>query len=205
MDAIAVTLATRGEYVGVAALGTALTREQARELRRYTDLPIVATDNDKAGQAAAERDYWILTDLGHDPLATTLPEGTDPADLVAQKRATRLRAAVRGATPLSLVLLEQAIAEHSRTGRLDRAIRVVSATNPARWAHDIAALAMATGRPKAEIQSALAAHLGTSAAAFQAGSPGSTRAAQAPGTPAALEPAPIGGTPGAPDASGPER
>ncbi len=104
MDAIAVTLATGGEYVGVAALGTALTREQARQLRRYTDVPIVATDNDKAGQAAAERDYWILTDLGHDPLHATLPEGTDPADLVAEPheprdRRTRQRVHVHPAQP----------------------------------------------------------------------------------------------------------
>jgi len=208
MDAIAVTLATAGDYVGIAALGTALTREQARQLRRYTDLPIVATDNDKAGQAAAERDYWILTDLGHDPLHAILPEGTDPADLIAQERATQLTAAVRAATPLSLVLLEQAIAEHSGTGRLDRAIRVVGATNPARWTHDIAAIAVATGMPKIEIQSALAAHLGASAAAFQPGNRRPTRAAQAPATPSAPDPAPapIDGTPAAPDVtSGPDR
>ena len=51
----------------------------------FSDLPIVATDNDRAGQAATERAYWVLAELGHDPLHATLPDGTDPADLLAEE------------------------------------------------------------------------------------------------------------------------
>jgi DNA primase catalytic core len=160
MDAIAITLATQGEYAGVAALGTALTREQARHLRRYTDLPIVATDNDNAGQAAAERAYWILTDLGHDPLHATLPESTDPADLLAEGAPQNLTAVLRSSLPLSRLMLQTATAEHARSGNTDAAIRVIGATNATRWASALVMLARTTGRPVHELQAALASHLG---------------------------------------------
>ncbi len=167
MDAIAVTLATRGEYVGVAALGTALTREQARELRRYTDRPIVATDSDRAGQAASVRDYWILTDLGHDPLHANLSEGSDPADLIAEERREDLPAALRAAIPLSRVMLERAISEYTAPGNIDDAIRIIAASNPSRWSSETDEFAEATGRPVAVLHKALAAHLGLESANAQ--------------------------------------
>ena len=45
--------------------------------------PIVATDADIAGRVAAERDFWLLTPYRLDPRYALLPEGTDPADLLA--------------------------------------------------------------------------------------------------------------------------
>lgn len=164
IDAIAVTVATRGEYVGVAALGTALTREQARQLRRYTDLPIVATDNDKAGQAAAERDFWILTEITDDPLHVALPEGSDPADLVAEQRSQELIAQLRRSRPLSSVVLANAITDETQAGSLDGAIRVIAATSPSRWSSAISSLAETTGRPASQLQSALVSHLGLDSA-----------------------------------------
>ena len=61
MDAIAVTLASGGRYIGVAPLGTSLTDEQASQLAAIGRDPIVATDADIAGRVAAERDFWMLT------------------------------------------------------------------------------------------------------------------------------------------------
>jgi Toprim-like len=49
MDAIAVTLASGGRYIGVAPLGTSLTDEQVGRLARVGNNPIVATDADIAG------------------------------------------------------------------------------------------------------------------------------------------------------------
>jgi DNA primase catalytic core, N-terminal domain/Toprim-like len=49
MDAIAITLAGGGRYIGVAPLGTSLTNEQASQLARLGKTPIVATDADIAG------------------------------------------------------------------------------------------------------------------------------------------------------------
>ena len=83
MDAIAVTLASGGRYIGVAPLGTSLTDEQASQLAAIGKNPIVATDADIAGRVAAERDFWILTAYRLDPRYALLPEGSDPADLLA--------------------------------------------------------------------------------------------------------------------------
>jgi len=78
MDAIAVTLATCGRYIGVAPLGTSLTDEQAHQLAGIGRQPIFATDADLAGRIAAERDFWILSCYRLDPLHARLPAGTQP-------------------------------------------------------------------------------------------------------------------------------
>jgi len=56
MDAIAVTLAGQGAFVGVAPLGTALTEEQTLLLRGGPP-PVIATDADNAGHVAAENTF----------------------------------------------------------------------------------------------------------------------------------------------------
>ena len=159
LDAIAVTLATRGQYVGVAALGTALTREQARELRRYTNLPIVATDNDPAGRAAAERVYWTLTGVGLDPLQATLPDGSDPADLIATGERRELAKALGKATSLTGTMLKAALSDARSLAAFDDAIRVIAAASPERWPVAVAETARITGRPADTIHSALATAL----------------------------------------------
>ena len=106
-DAIAVTRASEGRYVGVAPLGTNLTSEQATQLRGYGVDPIIATDADVAGQVAAQRDYWILTPQLLQPRHADLPEGTDPAELVATGSAPHLVDALDQARPLAEVLIDE--------------------------------------------------------------------------------------------------
>ena len=77
-DALAVTLAGNAAYVGVAPLGTALTDEQARQLATLSTSPIVATDADPAGRAAAERDFWLLAQHGTEPRTAELPQAPTP-------------------------------------------------------------------------------------------------------------------------------
>ena len=67
MDAIALTLTGDGRYIGVAPLGTSLTETQVAQLHSHGQQPIVATDPDQAGQAAAERDFWLLASYNLDP------------------------------------------------------------------------------------------------------------------------------------------
>jgi DNA primase len=99
MDAIAVTFAGGGHYIGVAPRGTSLTDEQAGQLARIGRTPIVATDTDIAGRVAAERDFWMLTPHRLDPRYAQLPEGSDPADLLVRGPAA-LVAALDRALPL---------------------------------------------------------------------------------------------------------
>lgn len=69
-DAIAVTKASGGTVVGCAPLGVALTVAQAEMLTEAAGqggVVLYAADNDRAGQAAAARDYLTLTVEGADP------------------------------------------------------------------------------------------------------------------------------------------
>lgn len=142
MDAIAVTLATSGRYVGVAPLGTSLTDEQAAQLSQLGHrTPIVATDADLAGRVAAERDYWILSPYGHDPRYAELPEGTDPAALLALGRAGTLTAALDNTTPLADELIDERFAHLPAADAALEALRVLAAQPPGHWetgVHDIA-------------------------------------------------------------------
>jgi DNA primase len=136
-DAIAVTLASAGLYLGVAPLGTSLTDEQAAQLAAVGRDPIVATDADLAGQVAAERDFWMLTPHGLDPGFARFPDGLDPADLLAQRGPAALTAAVASGQPAFRSLGDQLLTE-----RLDNlapeqahlaAMRVISARPSRAW------------------------------------------------------------------------
>lgn len=109
LDAIAVTVATAGAYVGVAPLGTSMTTEQAAQLARLGRDPIVATDGDLAGRLAAERDYWLLTPHRLKPRYAIFEEGTDPAGLLVEHGPTPLRAALYEADSLAETLLNERI------------------------------------------------------------------------------------------------
>jgi DNA primase len=64
----------------VASLGTALTEEQARLMRRYAGEVFVAYDGDAAGQKATLRSLDILRDAGLNVKVVTVPDGLDPDD-----------------------------------------------------------------------------------------------------------------------------
>ena len=134
MDAIAVTLATGGTYVGVAPLGTSLTDEQSAQLHQLGHRPpIVAPDADLAGRVAAERDYWILAPYQHDHRFARLPDGTDPADLVANGQTARLVDALTQARPLGKLLVDERFAHLPPAAAALEAVRVVAAQPAARW------------------------------------------------------------------------
>ena len=137
MDAVAVTIASAGLYLGVAPLGTSLTDEQAAQLAAVGRDPIVARDADLAGQVAAERDFWMLTPHGMDPGYARFPDGLDPADLLAQRGPAALTAAVASGQPAFRSLGDQLLTE-----RLDNlgaeqarvaAMRVISARPSRAW------------------------------------------------------------------------
>ena len=95
-----------GSYVGVAPLGTSLTQTQARLLATLHPSPIVATDADPAGRAAAERAYWLLTQHAVSPRSAALPEGTDPADLLHGCGPDALALALSGGHALAQQLID---------------------------------------------------------------------------------------------------
>ena len=66
----------------VASLGTALTINQARLLKRYADKVIISYDADMAGQMATLRGLEILRTAGFDVRVLNIPQGKDPDEYV---------------------------------------------------------------------------------------------------------------------------
>jgi DNA primase len=62
----------------VSPLGTALTPEQAKLLRRYAEQVILAFDADAAGEQATIRGLEVLLGAGFQVRVAALPEGVDP-------------------------------------------------------------------------------------------------------------------------------
>jgi len=76
-----------GMRESVAIMGTALTQEQMAELARAAPLVVLALDADRSGQEAMLRAARAARDRGVDLRVVELPEGADPADLVAAEGA----------------------------------------------------------------------------------------------------------------------
>jgi DNA primase catalytic core len=155
MDAIAVTLASQGRYIGVAPLGTSLTDEQAHQLARNGAQPIVATDADLAGQIAAERDFWMLSCYRLDPLYARLPDGTDPADLLALRGPTALTEALAGAQPLAEQLIHERLKSLPPKHAVLEAARVVAARPSRHWDQGSTAISSRLGVPTVQVRHAL--------------------------------------------------
>jgi DNA primase len=107
-DVIAFHLAERP--VAVATCGTALVDEHLDLLRRFTERIVLAFDSDAAGTSAALRGFDKTMPGDLDLRVGALPEGRDPADLVADGDATELLAAVSASIPLLQFRIEQDLA-----------------------------------------------------------------------------------------------
>lgn len=71
-----------GINTAVASLGTALTAEQARLLKRYVSTVYISYDADTAGARATLRGLDILKNEGLNVRVIKLPEGTDPDEYI---------------------------------------------------------------------------------------------------------------------------
>ena len=88
----AVRLIGAGVESVVAPMGTALTEEQAKLIRRYTDRVYLLYDSDKAGLKATFRSGDELLRQGASVQVVTLPEGEDPDTFVRTNGARGLEA-----------------------------------------------------------------------------------------------------------------
>ncbi len=83
MDVVAITQA--GVTGAVATLGTALTNEQARLLKRYAPEVHLAYDGDEAGQMAIERALGIFESEGIPARVLYFPDKLDPDEFIRQR------------------------------------------------------------------------------------------------------------------------
>ena len=83
----------------VASMGTSLTKEQARLIKRYTENVYISYDGDFAGQKADLRGLEILDGEHLKVLVVPMPEGLDPDD-VAKQGADAYQKCLDAAMPL---------------------------------------------------------------------------------------------------------
>jgi DNA primase len=106
LDAMAISVASPDLHTPIALCGTAVTADHVRLVAEAAGGPgapvLLAVDADPAGRRSAQQSYRRLTAAGLQCWATALPEGADPADLLAgPDGASRLRAALtQDARPL---------------------------------------------------------------------------------------------------------
>ncbi len=82
MDVVSLTQA--GIKNVVASMGTALTKDQARVLKRYCEKIYICYDGDFAGQTATIKGLEILRDEGLTVNVVSMPDGLDPDEVVSK-------------------------------------------------------------------------------------------------------------------------
>ncbi len=113
----------------VASLGTALTAEQARSLKRHTKNVFIVYDADKAGEMATLRGLEILLEEGMEVKVVRLPEGEDPDSYVRRQGGEGFRKALAQAKNLfeyKLALLKQKFNADTLEGKVSIANDLVS-------------------------------------------------------------------------------
>ncbi len=125
LDLIALAQAGIGEVV--APLGTALTAEQLRLLRRFTETVIACFDGDLAGRRAAARSFPVFLEAGLWGRGAFLPAGEDPDTFVRAQGRVALEGVLAAAEPLVEAFVgELAGPKAEAVGRYAQAAREVA-------------------------------------------------------------------------------
>lgn len=82
-----------------ASMGTALTQEQAKTLKYYSNNIYLCYDGDKAGQKATYRGIDILRDAGLNVRVIKLPEELDPDDVIKKHGLNTFKQLIEEAMP----------------------------------------------------------------------------------------------------------
>lgn len=99
----------------IAPLGTALTEQQVRLLKRYAAKAVVLFDGDAAGQSATSRAIEMLEKEDLIVQVVELPGGQDPADYVQKGAVGDLKAFLARPGDSFPYLLRKAVAAHDRS------------------------------------------------------------------------------------------
>lgn len=104
----------------VAGLGTALTAQQAKLLKRFTDKVVICYDADPAGELATERAIKTLQAEGFIIKVMELPEGSDPDDYIRTKGKTQFNTLRGQSVSWFRYLLHKSIAKHDLSNPTDK-------------------------------------------------------------------------------------
>lgn len=126
-DVIALHLA--GHPVAVATCGTALGEDHLDLLRRFSERVLLAFDADEAGAGAALRGFELAIPADLDMRVVVLPQGRDPADLVADGDTEQLVSAMKESQPLLQFSVDRELSRHdlNEVEARGRAVRAAAA------------------------------------------------------------------------------
>jgi len=130
MDCI--SLSQSGIKNVVASLGTALTKEQAKLLKRYSQEVFISYDADNAGQMATQRGLDILRSEGINVKVIIIPRGKDPDDFIRAEGKDKFLELKANALPLidyKILKAKEGISFKSEEGRIAYAKKVVVILN----------------------------------------------------------------------------
>ena len=97
----------------VASCGTALTPQQAAQLRRFVGKVVLSYDPDAAGQGAAARSSELLVAEGFEVNVATLPAGADPDTFIQKNGAPAYGERLKQSRPYLDYLLDRTAAGHN--------------------------------------------------------------------------------------------
>ncbi|MCB9599602.1 MAG: DNA primase [Sandaracinus sp.] len=109
----------------VAPMGTALTDDQAKLLRRYAERVVLLFDGDAAGRKAVRASFDVLAKAGVDASVVTLPPGADPDSFLRENGPEELQKRVEAAPGIVEHLIDDA-ASHGIRDASDKARAIAS-------------------------------------------------------------------------------
>lgn len=124
----AVSLYQSGIQNVVAIMGTALTPDHCRMLKRMTNHVLVLLDGDAAGQNAAERSLPVLLSQGLYPRGLVLPDGQDPDDFVKTEGVEALKQKIQKSEDLFKIVLKDWMSGY--TGEAQQKVQMADRARP---------------------------------------------------------------------------
>lgn len=116
-----ISLYQNGVTNAVAALGTSLTPQQAKLLKRYTQRVVLCYDGDSAGAIAAERAIKVLQKEGFIIKVMELPKGLDPDTYIRKVGRKEFNEQRGKAVSWFKYLVEQSAKKHDLSNPTDKA------------------------------------------------------------------------------------
>lgn len=124
-----VSLHQHGITNAVATLGTALTDNHVRLLKRFTATIVIAFDGDEAGRKAAMKSLPLFLQNGISPRLLELPAGTDPDSFIHREKEEAFRALINRALPLVECFITRALRK-SNPSNIGGTLAVIRETTP---------------------------------------------------------------------------